>query len=176
MSKQYDYSSCKSRHSSIRSFLCLILCRPIHILTLPHFLSIPILHDIVKYWNPRRIQRMRDRNRRREVVATARYVESEKKRLTYSKGDTHKNVGLMLDALGAPLRRTLLVRLRKEGAMSLSKLGQPFNMKLPLLQKHILVLERAGLVTTHKQGRIRMCIYNQTAFEELASWILARGR
>ena len=60
--------------------------------------------------------------------------------------------------------------------MSLSKLGQPFNMKLPLLQKHILVLERAGLVTTHKQGRIRMCIYNQTAFEELASWILARGR
>lgn len=77
----------------------------------------------------------------------------------------------MLDVLGLPLRRNMVERLRNGGAMSLSKLVEPFNITLPSALKHLRALERAWLVTTHKQGRVRMCVYNRLAIKELADWL-----
>lgn len=77
----------------------------------------------------------------------------------------------MLDALGLPLRRGMMARLRVEGAMSLSKLVEPFHITLPSALTHLRELERAGLVVTHKQGRVRICAYNRHALEELAAWL-----
>ncbi|OHB19621.1 MAG: hypothetical protein A2854_02730 [Parcubacteria group bacterium RIFCSPHIGHO2_01_FULL_56_18] len=82
----------------------------------------------------------------------------------------------MLDALGLPLRRKLLKRLQKGGAMSLSKLADPFGMKLPRIHRQVMVLERVGLVTTHKRGRVRMCVYNRTGFAELAAWLRSQSQ
>ncbi|OGG50285.1 hypothetical protein A2763_01315 [Candidatus Kaiserbacteria bacterium RIFCSPHIGHO2_01_FULL_54_36] len=138
--------------------------------------TIPILHLIVKYWNKRRLQRIRERTQRRQQAVAVQYAESELRKHTYTRGDTEKNIGLMLDALGLAARRELLRRLQREGAMSLSKLGQPFHMKLPRLHKQILILERSGLVTTHKRGRVRICVYNRAALEELAAWLISRRR
>lgn len=119
---------------------------------------------------------MRGRERKRAASVLQRDAERRRRTRTYEKGNATKNAGLMLDALGSPVRRMLLWRLCAEGAMSLSKLGRPYTFKLPHLQKHVAVLESAGLITTKKTGRIRICIYNRAAAEELASWLLACGR
>ena len=119
---------------------------------------------------------MRERREREENVSSARAIARVRKSRTYTAGDTEKNSTLMLDALGLPLRRKLLMRLQKEGAMSLSKLGRAFRMKLPGLYWQMQVLERSGLITTHKRGRVRMCVFNRGAFYELSAWLISRAR
>lgn len=52
--------------------------------------------------------------------------------------------------------------------MSLSKLIEPFGITLPAGLKHLHLLERAGIVTTHKRGRIRFCVYDPSALKVLS--------
>lgn len=113
---------------------------------------------------------MRERAQKREEDEIERGREKLRSAKTYTKGETRKNVGLMLDALGAEIRRNMLLRLRGEGAMSLSKLIEPFGFTLPTAQGHLKILEQAGLVKTHKRGRIRFCVYNPDAVKELSEW------
>jgi len=95
---------------------------------------------------------------------------------TYARGDSQKNANLMLGALGLPIRRNMVARLRGGGAMSLSKLVEPFHITLPTALAHLRELERAGIVTTHKHGRVRMCVYNRHALDELAAWLVSQSR
>jgi len=44
-------------------------------------------------------------------------------------------------------------------------------MTLTGMKKHVGVLERAGLVTTEKVGRVRTCKIGLRALEEEATWI-----
>jgi DNA-binding transcriptional ArsR family regulator len=126
---------------------------------------------MVKYWNEKRLKRMRKRDIQRKQIESTRRADIERKMKTYAKGDIEKNAALMLEALGEPVRRMLFIRLRDGGAMSLSKLGRPSKRKLPSLYKHMRILERSGLITTHKQGRVRMCVYNRDAIVELVQWL-----
>jgi DNA-binding transcriptional ArsR family regulator len=130
----------------------------------------------MKYWNERRVRKVRERRERMEGISAARAMERIRKSRVYAPGDAEKNSTRMLDALGSPLRRKLLMRLQKEGAMSLSKLGQPFGLKLPRLYRQMQILENAGLITTHKRGRVRMCMFNRRAFSELSAWLTAHFR
>src|SRR3989344_9548215 len=115
---------------------------------------------MVKYWNPRRIRRVRERKvRAQDREAERAKVQFERDR-SYTPGNGEKNTELILDALGSPLRRRILERLARGGAVSLSKLADPFHITLPATLRHIKILERAGLVTTHKRGRIRFCVRN----------------
>lgn len=129
---------------------------------------------MLKYWNPRRIKRVREREKRREL---ARYEKSQveiRKSKRFTPGDKKKNTRLIFDALGLPLRRKMAARVAREGAMSLSKLARPFRLKLPAAQFHLAILEGAGVVSTHKQGRVRMIMYNRAAMEEFASFVSSR--
>ena len=126
---------------------------------------------MIKYWNPRRVRRARARTERKEEAELRRATEDVKLSKTYTAGDVRKNVRLMLDALGLPLRRKMIARLAAGGAMSLSKLVAPFNIFLPSALLQLRVLERAGLVGTRKQGRIRICFLNTDAFPELSEWL-----
>lgn len=130
----------------------------------------------MKYWNDRRLRKVRERRERVENAAAARVIARMRKACTYTAGDMEKNSSLMFNALGLPLRRQLLMRLQKEGAMSLSKLGRPFGMKLPWLYRQMQILEQSGLITTHKRGRVRMCIFNRGAFHELSAWLISHAR
>lgn len=130
----------------------------------------------MKYWNKERLRKMREREKRREDALVARDKARIRESRAYTKGDTEKNSNLMLGALGLPLRRQLLVRLQKNGAMSLSKLGEPLGMKLPWLYRQMQILEMSGLITTHKRGRVRMCVFNRGAFRELSSWLMRHTR
>lgn len=127
---------------------------------------------MTKYWNPRRLERIRQRKIKAAERATDRAKNLREQQRTYTRGDLQKNANLMLDVLGPPLRRRMIVRLRDGGAMSLSKLAEPFHIALPSALVHIQELERAGIITTHKQGRVRMCVYNRHAMEELATWLI----
>jgi DNA-binding transcriptional ArsR family regulator len=66
------------------------------------------------------------------------------------------SLDLVFGAVADPTRRAIVERLT-EGEATLSELAEPFDFSLPAILKHVRVLEEAGLLTTHKEGRIRRC-------------------
>ena len=129
----------------------------------------------MKYWNKARIERIRFRRERREQKALDDYTAAQRRLYTYTEGDYRKNALLMLNALGSSIRRQMLERLADGGAMSLTKLSGPLGLRLTAAQRQIDLLERVHLVSTHKQGRVRMCVYNKQAVKELADWLTTLG-
>jgi len=76
-------------------------------------------------------------------------------------------------ALSDATRRGVLEALGR-GEASISALADRFGMTLTGMKKHVGVLERAGLVTTQKVGRVRMCALGLDGFEDAAAWIAGR--
>jgi DNA-binding transcriptional ArsR family regulator len=56
-----------------------------------------------------------------------------------------------LDALGSPVRRNILVALRK-GPLSVGTLARRFPVSRPAISRHLKVLEDAGLVAQDERG------------------------
>jgi DNA-binding transcriptional ArsR family regulator len=73
-------------------------------------------------------------------------------------------------ALGDPTRRAILERLG-QGSATITELAKPFGMTLTGMKKHIRILEEAGLVTTVKVGRSRLCSLGPRRLEDARDWI-----
>jgi len=73
-------------------------------------------------------------------------------------------------ALSDVTRRGVLEQLGN-GDASISDLARRFHMTLTGMQKHVGVLEQAGLVATEKVGRVRTCRLGPRRLEEEAAWI-----
>ncbi|WP_420130626.1 ArsR/SmtB family transcription factor [Longimicrobium sp.] len=73
-------------------------------------------------------------------------------------------------ALSDPTRRGVLERLGQADA-SITELAAKFHMTLTGMKKHVGVLEQAGLVTTQKVGRVRMCQLGPRRLEEETAWL-----
>lgn len=73
-------------------------------------------------------------------------------------------------ALSDPTRRGVLEFLGR-GDASITELATAFHMTLTGMKKHVAVLERAGLVTTEKVGRARICRLGPRRLEDEAAWI-----
>ncbi len=73
-------------------------------------------------------------------------------------------------ALSDATRRGVLEQLGRADA-SITELAKRFHMTLTGMKKHVGVLERAGLVTTEKVGRVRTCKVGPRQLEEEAAWI-----
>ena len=73
-------------------------------------------------------------------------------------------------ALSDATRRGVLEQLGGANA-SITDLAEKFHMTLTGMRKHVDVLERAGLVTTEKVGRVRTCKLGLRRLEEEAAWI-----
>jgi DNA-binding transcriptional ArsR family regulator len=73
-------------------------------------------------------------------------------------------------ALSDTTRRGVLEQLGRSDA-SITDLAGKFRMTLTGMKKHVGVLERAGLVTTEKIGRVRTCKLGTRRFEEAAAWL-----
>ena len=73
-------------------------------------------------------------------------------------------------ALADPTRRTLLASL-EAGEKTLSDLASPLPITLMAVQKHVRVLEEAGLVATRKLGRSRHVRLRAHGLEHAADWI-----
>ena len=77
---------------------------------------------------------------------------------------------LTFAALADATRRGILERLGS-GAASISELAGPFGMTLTGMKKHVQVLESAGLLTSHKAGRVRTCTLGPRRLDEDRAWI-----
>ena len=73
-------------------------------------------------------------------------------------------------ALSDATRRGVLEQLVRADA-SITDLADKFHMTLTGMKKHVGVLERAGLVTTKKVGRVRTCKLGPRQLEEETAWI-----
>jgi DNA-binding transcriptional ArsR family regulator len=78
-------------------------------------------------------------------------------------------------ALADPTRRAILERLA-QGESSVTELAEPFAMSLPAISKHLNVLERTGLLTREKEGRVRRCCLIAAPLNDAAEWIAAYRR
>lgn len=76
-------------------------------------------------------------------------------------------------ALSDATRRGVLEELERSDA-SITTLADTFGMTLTGMKKHVGVLERAGLVTTQKVGRVRTCRLGRRGLDETAAWIEGR--
>ncbi len=73
-------------------------------------------------------------------------------------------------ALQNATRRGVLEQLGRADA-SITDLAETFDMTLTGMKKHVGVLERAGLVTTKKIGRVRTCRLGPRRLEEETAWL-----
>src|SRR4026209_2129418 len=84
----------------------------------------------------------------------------------YSQAHFDASFGALSDAT----RRGVLEQLGRADA-SITALAKRFHMTLTGMKKHVRVLERAGLVSTQKVGRVRTCRLGLRRLEEEAAWI-----
>ena len=72
-------------------------------------------------------------------------------------------------ALADPTRRAILARLAA-GEASVTELGEPFEMSLPAVSKHLKVLERAGLISRGRERQWRPARLEAEPLREVAEW------
>lgn len=75
-------------------------------------------------------------------------------------------------ALSDATRRGVLEQLGRADA-TITHLAERFHMSLTGMKKHVAVLERAGLVTSEKVGRVRTCKLGPARLEQETAWIEA---
>jgi DNA-binding transcriptional ArsR family regulator len=73
-------------------------------------------------------------------------------------------------ALADPSRRAIVARLSK-GSASVSELASPLSMSLPAVVQHIDVLQKSGLVSSEKVGRVRTCRLEPESMRSVECWI-----
>ena len=78
-------------------------------------------------------------------------------------------------ALSDPTRRQIVVALA-DGDRTVSELAAPFDVSLPAISKHLSVLERAGLITREREGRVRRCHLEREPLSDALQWIAEYGR
>jgi DNA-binding transcriptional ArsR family regulator len=72
-------------------------------------------------------------------------------------------------ALADGTRRAILARLAR-GEATVTELAAPFSISQPAITKHLKVLERAGLITRHRDAQRRPCRLRPEALRDVAEW------
>ena len=73
-------------------------------------------------------------------------------------------------ALADPTRRAIVQRLAA-GTATVKELARPFTISLPAISKHLRILEQAGLLKRHKDGRVHHCQLNPAPLQEAQDWL-----
>jgi DNA-binding transcriptional ArsR family regulator len=81
----------------------------------------------------------------------------------------------VFSALADPTRRAILIALA-DGERSVGELAKPFDVSLPAISKHLGVLERAGLISREREGRVRRCRLEAQPLAGALEWIAQYGR
>ena len=80
------------------------------------------------------------------------------------------NLDATFQALADPTRRAIIATLAR-GPSSVTQLAAPHRMSLPAILKHLMVLQRAGIVTRRKLGRTRECRLAAASLKKAEAWI-----
>ena len=86
--------------------------------------------------------------------------------VNYSPGALDSTFAALSDAT----RRGILSQLAL-GESSVSDLAAPYKMSLPAVSKHLRVLQSAGLIARHKDGRVHRCRLTPEPMKSAAEWI-----
>lgn len=73
-------------------------------------------------------------------------------------------------ALADPTRRRILAQLA-HGGQCVTRLARPHRMSLAAVSKHVIVLEKAGLVKRHRQGRVHSLTLEAKPMKDAQDWI-----
>ncbi len=76
----------------------------------------------------------------------------------------------VFQALADPTRRTILRRLT-QGPATVTEIAAPIDMSLNGVSKHLLVLERAGLLQRRITGREHHCYLSAEPLSDAAAWV-----
>lgn len=77
---------------------------------------------------------------------------------------------LILKAASDPTRRSILTHLAQEGPSRVTEIASRFDMSLNAVSKHIMVLERAGLVSRRTQWREHLIEVQMAPLAEIDRW------
>jgi len=81
-----------------------------------------------------------------------------------------KLLNRIFGALADPTRRRILAQLAK-GNECVTDLARPHAMSLAAVSKHLIVLEKAGLVKRHRRGRVHSLALEAKPMKEAQAWI-----
>ena len=77
---------------------------------------------------------------------------------------------LVFSAVSDPTRRAILQALSEKPA-TISEIARPFSVSLNAVSKHVMVLERAGLVRREVHGREHLCRLQPHPLEDATAWL-----
>ena len=83
---------------------------------------------------------------------------------------TRDPLGRVFSAVADPTRRAILASLRRRPA-TISVLAEPFDISFSAVSKHVIALERAGLLRREIVGREHHCHLIARPLEEAADWL-----
>src|ERR1700736_5930193 len=70
---------------------------------------------------------------------------------------TQASLNRVFSAVADPTRRAILRALANNPATTVTEIAKPFPVSLNAVSKHVMVLERAGLIRREIQGRQHLC-------------------
>jgi DNA-binding transcriptional ArsR family regulator len=77
---------------------------------------------------------------------------------------------LVFAAVSDPTRRAILAQLRRKPS-TVTELARPFPVSLNAVSKHVMVLERAGLIRREIRGREHHCALVAKPLQEATEWL-----
>src|SRR5215472_4146528 len=81
-----------------------------------------------------------------------------------------RRLGLVFDALANEPRRNMVARLAR-GAMTTPEIGQHFGFSRQALNRHVSILEEAGLIRRTLNGRVHEVVLVRSSLDEMAEWV-----
>lgn len=76
----------------------------------------------------------------------------------------------VFSAVADPTRRSILESLAQRPA-TITEIAKPFRVSLNAVSKHIMVLERAGLLRREIQGREHVCSLEPDPLRDATAWL-----
>jgi DNA-binding transcriptional ArsR family regulator len=76
----------------------------------------------------------------------------------------------VFSAVADPTRRAILASLARKPA-TITEIAKPFRVSLNAVSKHVMVLERAGLVRREIQGREHICSLEPDPLRDATAWL-----
>ena len=83
---------------------------------------------------------------------------------------SEEQINQLFHSLADPTRREI-IRLVAEKDRNATELAESFQMSFPAVSKHLKVLERAGFIRRHVDGRIHRFKFDQKAMQTAYKWI-----
>ncbi|HKU96363.1 MAG TPA: metalloregulator ArsR/SmtB family transcription factor [Vineibacter sp.] len=89
--------------------------------------------------------------------------------------EANDSLNTLFQALADPHRRGMIDQLAR-GPASVTELAQAHGMAMPSAVKHLKILETAGLVSSHKAGRVRTFAVRPQALRSIDDWLAGHKR